>query len=443
MSLSTVRPARPRPSGAATRTDRRSAVLALLLMLAALFAGPASARDLRVATWNLGWHLDTALARTWIQACGQRFARSGADPVWRPSADGVKTGWELRWGRHAPVEWSIAQLPPCDVYQARFRAVPVTANAYAVRQRQIREILARDVDADVLAFQEVSGREAVREILPDGGAGHQVCSYEGHKVQRLAIAWRTSIGQRVSCEPHWPLSLPAREARDQPRPGLALTLRIDGRLLRVLTVHLKSSCVSPLEAQARQGRGQLDGDDPNCRVLQEQIAPLEAWIEQQSQGVDALVLLGDFNRNVSHESREPRGAAVRSRGSATEPHGAGVRVRNLWREVNDGAPATSALTLLESECSGEAARDLCALARERPLEKQELSRLSDVRGLGCRNPTGLAHIAVTRGLRAGRVEKLALGVRGRTAAATDERPDPLLAVSDHCPAVAELAWVGR
>jgi hypothetical protein len=88
-------PRRPTARGATSRTPRPSVVLrpVVLLLLALMFAGgPAQARDLRLATWNLGWHLDTALARTWIQACGQHFSRLGPDQLWRPSPEGTQTG---------------------------------------------------------------------------------------------------------------------------------------------------------------------------------------------------------------------------------------------------------------------------------------------------------------------------------------------------------------
>lgn len=414
--------------------------LKTVLVAAALSAslGSAVAAELRVATWNLGWHMDTAMARTWMQACGQPFAQSPTDQRWRPAADGTRSGWELRWGRNAPIEWDIAKLPPCDVYQANFKIVPVTEEAYATRQRQVREILAREVNADVLALQEVSGQQAVAEVLPDGGANHLICSYEGHKVQRLAFAWRKALGQAVSCEVYWPLSLPSREAKDQPRPGLALTLRIDGKLVRFLTLHLKSSCVSPLDERRGEGRGQLDGDEPNCLILQDQVSALEAWIEAQSAGVDALVVLGDFNRNLQHEDREPKDALVRTQGRAVDPHRPGNRVRNLWREVNDGAPASSTLVLQGASCAGDApVQALCDKAKQQTLAREEISQLAASAALGCRNPVGLDHVATSPSVKVIGVSKVAIGLRGRTSAAREGR-SALLAVSDHCPLVAVL-----
>jgi endonuclease/exonuclease/phosphatase family metal-dependent hydrolase len=413
------------------RQHLHSLALSLTLGLA---AGAASAADVTVATWNLGWHLDAPLATRWIAACGQKFSKS-ADGLWRPDAAGPKTGWQLRWGRDAKIEWDIGQLPPCDVWQSRFKPVPVTEAALAKRRQQIAEVLATKVNADVIAFQEVSSVRAVREVLPDGGRDYEVCGFTSHKVQRLAFAWRRKVASAVgTCEVYAPLALPDRPVKEQPRPGLSVTLRIGGHVTRFMTVHLKSSCVSPLEGGGGT-RGQLASDDKACSVLQAQLQPLETWLQERSQGVDAVVMLGDFNRNIAHEASLPANTPVRSQGRST----------NLWREVNDGVPATSLLTALDTACPLDAtSAALCKDAKSRVLDKPEIAQLTDAKALGCRNPIGLDHIAVRlpAGAAAGAVpvaEKVALGFLGRTLEASDKRPEPLLAVSDHCPLRARLS----
>lgn len=413
------------------RQHLHSLALSLTLGLA---AGAASAADVTVATWNLGWHLDAPLATRWIAACGQKFSKS-ADGLWRPDAAGPKTGWQLRWGRDAKIEWDIGQLPPCDVWQSRFKPVPVTEAALAKRRQQIAEVLATKVNADVIAFQEVSSVRAVREVLPDGGRDYEVCGFTSHKVQRLAFAWKRKVTSAVgTCEVYAPLALPDRPVKEQPRPGLSVTLRIGGHVTRFMTVHLKSSCVSPLEGGGGT-RGQLASDDKACSVLQAQLQPLETWLQERSQGVDAVVMLGDFNRNIAHEASLPANTPVRSQGRST----------NLWREVNDGVPAASLLTALDTACPLDAtSAALCKDAKSRVLDKPEMAQLTDAKALGCRNPIGLDHIAVRlpAGAAAGAVpvaEKVALGFLGRTLEASDKRPEPLLAVSDHCPLRARLS----
>lgn len=283
----------------------------------------------------------------------------------------------------------------------------------------------------------MSGKAAVLEILPDGGRDYQVCSFEGYGVQRLAFAWRRALGEAAEpCAAYTPLSLPARPAEERPRPGLALGLRVDGQLFRFLNVHLKSGCVSPLESTDPNGRGQLAGDSPPCLVLQEQLQPLEVWLEQASQGADRLMLLGDFNRNLAQEAARPSGEAVRSVGNPADPYRPGVRSNNLWREINDGQPPASRLTLIPIRCVGPFA-PLCEASKTRPLTEDETNTLRNPDALGCRNPVGLDGIAVS-GTASAIAEKVPLGRFGRTRAANRTHPDPLLAVSDHCPLV---AWV--
>jgi exonuclease III len=293
--------------------------------------------------------------------------------------------------------------------------LPVTEALYAQRSARIGRFLREQVQADVIAFQEVSGAAAVRELLGDGW---KVCSYEGHKVQRTAIAWKASLGDG-SCRVNWPLALPERPMKDQVRPGLALTLTHEGKRLSVLTVHLKSSCVSPLDDQSRTpGRGQLDSSEPNCQSLQAQVAPLEAWLDAELKASDALVALGDFNRNLAHEATEDTARGIRTDG----------RTRNLWRELNDGDPKP--LTLLGAECAPTAdGRALCSLAKGRLLSGPEYGAL---RGqLGCRNPIGLDHIVLGGALQADGAQKLALAAEAET------RADQL-GLSDHCPVRAVL-----
>lgn len=405
-----------------------------LMISALLLAGAAHAAPLKVATWNLGWHLDRELAAQWRAACSAPFKQ--VDGRWKPAAEAgadTQLGWKLPWGRNAPIDWDIGALPPCDIYQHNRQPVAVSAEQDEQRRARLRAVLAEQLDADVIAFQEVSGAAAVRELL---SADYEVCGYEGHKVQRLAFAWKRKLGAG-RCEVDWALALPQRAMAEQVRPGLSLSLQTGGKTLRFLTVHLKSSCVSALDASnplfpaaASEARGQLDGPNPHCQSLQEQVAPLEAWLERQSQGAHGLVLLGDFNRNLGHEASEAADQPARSAGGAAKaPHGAGVKVRNLWRELDDGQPL--ALRLLPAECTGLSA---CGLAKTRLLDRQEYGQLRAA--LGCRNPVGLDHIVVAGGLKGESALKLALGPQGETRANAQGQVE--LGLSDHCPLAAQL-----
>src|SRR5215210_3681058 len=116
--------------------------------LAALASTSAMARDVRIATWNVGWHLSQAEAQVRIDRCGSPFIFNSRTSRWEPAASGTP-GWELRWGRDAPIQWDLSVLPPCDVFQANFRIVPATPDAYKRRSGQIASILRRRIDPDV------------------------------------------------------------------------------------------------------------------------------------------------------------------------------------------------------------------------------------------------------------------------------------------------------
>ncbi|MBL8304952.1 MAG: hypothetical protein JNM26_19540 [Ideonella sp.] len=209
-------------------------------------------------------------------------------------------------------------------------------------------------------------------------------------------------------------------------------------------MHLKSACVSPLD----RGRGRLDGnagpDDP-CLVLQQQVAPLEAILEDLPKGVDHVVVLGDFNRNLSHESARVVGAEpVRSDGSTdlAKPRTPGIATRNLLAEVNDGQPPASTLVLLSPTCTGSTELTAaCDRAKTQALNTDERRVLADRTGLGCRNPIGLDHILVSDDLAKSVLSttKVPIGNFGRSLSARPpQNPEPLLAISDHCPLVAEI-----
>lgn len=417
------------------------------LVALALAAGPVSAATLRVATWNLGWHVSQAEVGQWVAQCGKSYAKNAQTGVWDvvpPQSPGARSGWEIDESRPVLEGVDLAVMPPCGVYRSPSRVgIAVTPAAWSKRNQQLTKVLRDDVRADVIAFQEVSGVAAVREALGPAAADYEVCSFSGYKVQRLAFAWRKSFGASLGpCQDFRELSLPHLPPKDQVRPGFAVTLQVAGKTVRFLTLHLKSSCVSPLD------RGKLDGnagpDDP-CPILQQQVAPLEAVIEGLAAGVDHVVVLGDFNRNLGHEEAVVKGAEpVRSDSVADLklPRPARVATRNLLLEVNDGQPTSSMLTLLSPTCPGSPeVAAACAAAKARLLSGDERRTLTDRSGLGCRNPVGLDHILVSAGLAKAvtATTKVPLGNVGRTLSPRPpQNAEPLLAVSDHCPLVADI-----
>lgn len=173
---------------------RRYLTCLLLVSLCSLV----SAQPLRVASWNLGWHVATAELPNWIDKCARSYVKNTGTKRWDLApADAVGTiGWMIKESRASLEGVDLSVMPPCGVYQSgAYEGIAVTAPAFANRLRQIDGIINDAVKPDVIAFQEVSGTAAVREVLGKNAGEYHICSFDGqHKVQRLAFAWRKTLG---------------------------------------------------------------------------------------------------------------------------------------------------------------------------------------------------------------------------------------------------------
>jgi endonuclease/exonuclease/phosphatase family metal-dependent hydrolase len=421
----------------------------LLLTLAFLASTSTLAAELKFASWNLGWHISNAELAAWIDACGKRYAR-GSDGLWQQSEqETAQVGWDISEYRSRIAGLDMTKMPPCSVYRADGMKgnLAVTPTSHEKRLTQLAQVLKKEVNADVIAFQEVSGTQAVREALGDAASEYTICSFDNEfKVQRLAFAWRKSKFQAVgNCVVHREIALTHLPPEQQLRPALSVTLRAGNTTYRLLTLHLKSGCVSALDG------GQLDAapkarslkgakkDDP-CPMLQQQIAPLETVFETLAQGVDHFMVVGDFNRNLWHEMNAPDQAI---RANNTDPTSAltNTTTNNLYRELNDGVPLSSKATLVKLSCPVDAeTQALCDYAAKAPLKGADKQRLVSSRALGCRNGVGLDHFLISDTLKAkvAGAEKIAIGRFGRSQGPTSARSEPLLGVSDHCPIVLRI-----
>ena len=413
------------------------------VLFATLFAvsGQVAAADLKLASWNLGWHLNQAEAKSWIAGCNTRYELD-QNKTWIKSKNtDAKTGWEMDWRpRDAGIKlpWNIESMPPCNVYEDDTgKVIAVTKAAFKNRSTALAETIAQ-ISPDVIAFQEVSGERAIKEVLGKSASNYQICSYSGYSVQRLAFAWKKSLAKSKGvCEKYDALSLPENNNQRRPRPGLRLALDINGKKTAFLNVHLKSSCVSPLEKNEQQ-RGQLESTQKDCLVLQQQIRPLENWIETTSTTFDRFIVMGDFNRDLWHEYDQAKTLSARIDASApTAPRDAKTRVRLLLSEVNDNMPMQSAMTLASASCKkSDSTNALCTKAKLLRLSSDEMKSLGDE--MGCRNPVALDQMLISNSWNAGtavsNAEKIAIAP-GSSSINTDNKgvKTVTLSLSDHCP----------
>lgn len=197
-------------------------LLALLLLLAAPAARGA---DIKLATWNLDW-LTT---------------RQAGDP----------------------------QLPR-DV-------VPKQLNDWLQLRRY-----AIQLDADIVAFQEVDGPAAAAQVFPPDR--FDLYLTDDHVVQRVGFAVRHGLA--VDRNPDL-VALDVQPTSPHPlRSGADITLVLPGGRLRLLAVHLKTGC----------HERRLASSNRNCETLRRQIPALQGWIAQRRAEGVPFAILGDFNR---------------------------------------------------------------------------------------------------------------------------------------------------
>jgi endonuclease/exonuclease/phosphatase family metal-dependent hydrolase len=152
---------------------------------------------------------------------------------------------------------------------------------------------AGELDADVIAVQEVDGPAIAARVFPPDR--YSVHMSHDHIVQRVGIVVRRGI--HYSANPD--LAGLDVDRGGQLRNGVDVTLRIQPPL-RILALHLKTGCFDErLTSRTRRA----------CTELREQMPPLLDWIRaRQSEGV-AFAILGDFNRHM--DGRDQLWSALR------------------------------------------------------------------------------------------------------------------------------------
>ncbi len=202
-----------------------------LLLILLLLVAPAHAMEVKLATWNIAW-LTT---------------RPADDPA-------LPRGLAPRQGG----DWRLLA-------------------AYAQR-----------LEADILAFQEVDGEEAISRILP--ARDWQFFFARETDIQRTGFAIRRTLRAVQNADLEG-LDL-APQARHSLRRGADVTVTLPtGLPMRLLSVHLDNGC--------RQGR--LDDERRySCYRLHRQALILAQWVEARRREGVPFAILGDFNRRMDH-----------------------------------------------------------------------------------------------------------------------------------------------
>ncbi|MEJ0019465.1 MAG: endonuclease/exonuclease/phosphatase family protein [Acetobacteraceae bacterium] len=152
---------------------------------------------------------------------------------------------------------------------------------------------AAELDADVIAIQEVDGTAIAARVFPPDR--YSIHLSRDRVTQRVGFAVRRGI--RYDSNPDLG-GLDVDRGR-QLRNGADITLRLDPPL-RLLAVHLKTGCSDQRLSSSTR---------PSCQTLRQQVPALLGWIEaRRTEGV-AFAVLGDFNRHM--DRRDQFWAALR------------------------------------------------------------------------------------------------------------------------------------
>ena len=243
-------------------------------------AAGAAPREIKIATWNLEWFMTPETLRALTPTCLPPDA----------PRDGAR------------------RAVPCDVVAKLARSGEDIA---ALRQH------ASQLDADVIALQEVDGEAAARLVFPD----YSFCFSDRVNVQNIGFAIRR--GLPYECGPQ----LVDLSIHDDVRRGVELRLFPNGPgEMRFLSVHLKSGC----------SRDPLDSSRASCVLLSAQVPVLERWIDAQALEEKPFAVLGDFNRDLR---REPAAAALWGALDDADPPGADLVNTAEGQEFQNCSPA--------------------------------------------------------------------------------------------------------
>lgn len=210
-----------------------------------------------LATWNMEWLMVPAEHERLAARCTRQQPRSQDRAL--PCTPGRK--------------------PPPSRTQADLDALARSAQALHERQQ-----------VDAVALQEVDGPEAARQVFRRGW--QLDCFTRRAHPQKVGFAIREGVPYRCNAD------LAALDIDGGTRAGADVTLWPGTpREVRLLAVHLKSGCFT----------GKLDRSFQPCSRLRQQVSVVEAWIDQRVREGTALAVLGDFNRHLDKDARQPAG----------------------------------------------------------------------------------------------------------------------------------------
>ncbi len=160
---------------------------------------------------------------------------------------------------------------------------------------------ARQLDADIIALQEVDGAEAAQRVFSPADYNFFFSSRDHNQLTGFAVKKSLAASQNPD--------LAALGLEGRVRHGTDISVTHNNVDLRFLSIHLKSFCFDD----------PLDSASDDCQKLKQQIPILEDWIDARAAENIPFVILGDFNRRFDTPGD------------------------TFWPEIDDGVPANADL----------------------------------------------------------------------------------------------------
>lgn len=324
---------------------KKTAVTAIALALT-IFSTSASAQSqstFKIATLNAAWLLDRSIFEKWTAAC----KAVGWDESSAPR-DQTKVFEGLPYCNvHNGLKWPIDEKCP-KLTKADSLKRPLIEDmgcreskdlsdwdTYSEKISSLRAIFKRMADDGItmIALQEVSSSDAVRQVLPAGWEVHTSADEtDGLSLnipQHIGVAWKSGAHDPSG----WAIEREFSTFGDRPlRPGLVFSESLGGRSIEFLVVHLKSGCSNAATSISAPKNAK---EIVACPALEAQVRFLEKWIDERV-GKN-FVILGDFNRRMTFEKR-----SMPKTGQRADP-----KIVQMFPELNDNDPEGSVLRLAQ------------------------------------------------------------------------------------------------
>jgi exonuclease III len=279
---------------------------------------------LEITTWNLQHMMSPTIFSEWSTFCS-RFGWD-EDKVAAARADKPK--------RLTYCNAHNGLLFPTDIPESK----PLqTQTAFA---EKVAALIARRkaLNSEIFALQEVSDEGAVASIFPP--AQWSIVASKADISQNIAFAVRKDSGVKILASKQIDELAQTDDNGHRVRPGLELTVQVNGKRLVLLNVHLKASCRGqPISAPVRPGYAnnkRWNEIQQGCKVMRAQVPVLESWIETQTRANAFYMIVGDWNRDMKRDLSLP--ARLETDESPKLPVTSSTKIGSMIKEISDNEP---------------------------------------------------------------------------------------------------------